>query len=188
MLVVLLATAAIGAKADIHASEVCFQGDHLAQIAPLLKRLKYKLVAPEATVDANAAQQFISAPLKGRNRVRKLAYLDHGWTHVFDPELVMFDDDLKSISKNWHTTIVSWVCEFSSRSLGFRVIKNGSQLREVLVVDGKADSKGKPLPQEAKTNWSTAAPQDLLNLINRLGPTYRSLAPGIRYHTFDLDE
>jgi hypothetical protein len=71
MLVVLLATAALRAQTGIHASEVCFQGDHLAQIAPLLKRLKYKLVAPETTVDANAAQQFICAtPWSARTRPR----------------------------------------------------------------------------------------------------------------------
>jgi hypothetical protein len=34
MLVVLLAPAAIRAQATVHISEVCFQGDHLAQIAP----------------------------------------------------------------------------------------------------------------------------------------------------------
>ena len=174
----------------LHLSEVCFRGDVGQKIAPVLRQLKYKFVARERTVNATQAHAFLAASLQGPNRVRKAAYYTKGWTHLFDPELVIMTEYklLARLSKSWKTKIVTWLCESNSRSYGFQVFENGALVREVLAVDGDVTSKGKRLSEERSVTWRTATEDDVLNVAKRLGPSYEELPNGIQYRIFDLDQ
>jgi len=173
---------------SLHISVVSIEGDHLDEIADILRKCEY-IVEDSFTVPTadQASRELDWSP--DRNRVAKVAYVADGWTFIVDPELVLMSDDVwLEYSAKWNTRVIGWVCEGASGSYGLTVFDSGSKRREVLSSDGEvAVNKGKPLPEELDMNWNEAWEDDIVEIAKRLGAEYNFLADR-EYLVFRLDE
>jgi hypothetical protein len=173
---------------SLHISVVSIEGDHLTEIADVLKRIEY-VIEESFTVQTGeqASKELDWNP--DRNRVAKVAYFADGWTFIVDPELVLMIDDVwLEYSKQWSNRVIGWVCEGASRSYGLTVFDSGTKRREVMTVDGEiAVNHGEPLPEESSINWNEAWEDDILEIAKHIGAEYDFLADR-EYIVFHLDE
>lgn len=173
---------------SMHISVVSIEGDHLHDIADVLKRCEYVIEDSFIVQSGDQASQELDWN-PDPNRVAKVAYFANGWTFIVDPELVlMYDDVWLEYSKQWNNCVIGWVCEGASGSYGLTVFHSGIKLREVMAVDGDiALHDGEPLPEESDIDWSNASEDDVLDIAKQLGAEYDFLTDRA-YMVFHLDE
>lgn len=173
---------------SMHISVVSIEGNHLNEIADVLRKCEY-VIEDSFTVQTGdqASRELDWNP--DPNRLAKVAYIADGWTFIVDPELVlMLDDVWLEYSQKWNTRVVGWVCEGASGSYGLTVFDSGSKRREVFSGDGEvAVNTGEPLAEESNMNWNEAWEDDVLEIAKRLGAEYDFLADR-EYLVFHLDE
>lgn len=172
----------------MHISVVSIEGDHLSEIADVLKKCEY-IIEQSYTVPTGdqASRELDWQP--DRLHVAKVAYVSGGWTFIVDPELVLMVDDVwLEYSRKWNTRVVGWVCEGASGSYGLTVFDSGTKRREVFSGEGEVRiDEGKPLPEELGMDWSQAWEEDVVEIATRLGAEYDFLADR-EYLVFRLDE
>ena len=173
---------------SLHISVVSIEGNHLDEIAEVLRECQY-VIEDSFIVKTGeeASRQLEWGP--DRNHVAKVAYFANGWTHVVDPELVLMVNDVWiRYSQAWNNRILGWLCEGASGSYGITVFNAGRRVRQVLAVDGEVSGdEGDPLPEEANTDWSEAWEDDVLEIARRFGAEYDYLE-NRDYLVFHLDE
>jgi len=172
----------------MHISVVSIEGDHLNDIADVLKRCEY-VVEDSFTVQTGdeAAKELDWSP--NPDRVAKVAYSDNGWTTIIDPELTLMTEDVwVEYSKEWNNRVFGWVCEGASGTYGLVVFDTGRKRRDVMAVAGDiAVNDGEPLPEESGTDWEQACEDEVLDLAEQIGPGNDFLADR-EYTVFHLDE
>lgn len=173
---------------SMHISVVSIEGDHLHEIADVLRKCEY-VIEDSFTVPKGdqASRELDWKP--NRNRVAKVAYFADGWTFIVDPEMVLLSYDVwLEYSQKWNTKVIGWVCEGASGSYGLIVFDSGRKCREVIQCDGEiVVNNGKPLPEESGMNWTEAWEDDILEIARRFGAEYDFLADR-EYLVFHLDE
>lgn len=173
---------------SMHISVVAIEGDHLNEVADILRKCEY-VIEETFTVQGgdNASRELDWNP--DRNRVAKVAYVSDGWTFIVDPELVLMSDNVwMEYSQRWGNRVIGWVCEGASGSYGLTVFQSGAKRREVFVGGGEvAVDDGQPLPEESNMNWHEAWEDDVLEIAARIGAGYDHLADR-EYTIFRLDE
>jgi len=173
---------------SMHISVVSVEGDHLGEVADVLRKCKY-VIEKSFTVPTGdrASRELDWNP--DRNRVAKVAYVANGWTFIVDPELILMSDDIwLEYSRKWNTRVVGWLCEGASGSYGLTVFDAGTKRREVFSCEGEIlVNNGEPLPQESALNWSEAWETDVLEVAQHFGAGFDFLANG-EFVIFRLDE
>lgn len=78
---------------SMHISVVSIEGDHLDEIADVLRKCEY-VIEDSFTVPTGdqASRELDWNP--DCNRVAKVAYVADGWTFIVDPELVLMVNDV----------------------------------------------------------------------------------------------
>ena len=173
---------------SLHTSVVSIEGDHLQEIADVLRKSGY-VIQESFTVHSGDQASLELNWNPARNRVAKVAYSSEGWTHIVDPEMVLMIDDVwLEFSGKWNNVILGWICEGASGSYGLWVFQSGRKRREVLAVDGViALDSGEPLDEESDVTWSVVFEDDVLLIAERLGAQYDFLADRT-YLVYRLDE
>lgn len=173
-----------GEYGGTYASVVSIEGDHLDDIAGILRRVGYIV---ETSFMVQTREQAVAALNRkaGENRLAKLAYSADGWTHIVDPEMFLMAHGVwLELSKKWNNRVLGWGC-FSCR--GLTLFQAGKKLRDVVSCDGgTVVDRGDPLPEEAGIDWNKAEDDDVLGIAARLGAPYDSLADR-EYLVFHLD-
>ena len=173
---------------SMHISVISIEGNHLNEIADVLKKCEYAI---EDSFTVQTGDQALKALdwNPERNHVAKVVYFANGWTFIVDPELVlMFHNVWLEYTRQWNNCVVGWICEGVSGSYGLTVFESGIKRREVFTIDGQmAVNDGKPLPEESEMNWNDAWEDDILEIAGRIGAEYDFLADR-EYVVFYLDE
>jgi len=174
----------------LHFSEVAIQGDHVKDVEHLFAKLKYRIVRKNWVVGWSQFNSAIDKQPSKKDRVRKAVYLSNGWTHIVDPELVMFSEEkvLARESRLLHAKIVTWLSESTSDSYGFSAYENGRLLRAVLNLGGKVEARGSRLPAEQQAVWKDAGEDKILEMAKRLGPGFNPEDEKVKVTIYDLDE
>lgn len=177
-----------GIHMSMHLSVVSIEGNHLDEVADVLRKCEY-VIEDSFVVKAGdrAARELEWNP--DRNRVAKVAYFADDWTFIVDPELVLMSDKVwLEYSEKWRTRVIGWVCEGASGSYGLTVFDSGKKTREVFSSGGEvAVEMGNPLPEESNMNWSEAWEDDVLEIVKRIGAECDFPADR-EYVVFHLDE
>jgi hypothetical protein len=173
---------------SMHVSVVSVEGDRREEVSGLFEKLNYTILE-SFTVDTSekADQELAWSP--DRNRVAKLVYVENGFTHIVDPELVLMSDDIWiEVSARWQCRIVGWVCEGASGSYGLVVFDSGKRIRNVFRVDREVvTDEGEPLAEEQGLDWAGAFEDDVLEIVDRLGTGF-DLDVNRSYVVYHLDE
>jgi len=148
----------------LHFSEIAIQGDHMKDVDALFSKLEYRVVAMSWVTGWTQFNNALDKQPISKTRVRKAVYVSHGWTHIVDPELVIFTEEkiLAKESQALHAKIITWLCESTSDTYGFTVYENGRMLRSVLKSRGEIDTKGNRLAAEHKIVWKDAGEDEVL--------------------------
>lgn len=173
---------------SLHISVVSIEGDHLAEVADVMRKCKYLIEDCFAVSGEDQASRELDWQ-PDHTKVAKVAYVAAGWTYIADPELVLMSDDVwLEFSKKWNNRVIGWVCEGASGSYGLTVFDSGQKRREVMSVAGEVViDEGEPLPEETGVDWSEAWEDDILEIAKRIGAEYDYLADR-DYLVFRLDE
>ena len=172
----------------MHISVVSIEGDHLGEIADVLRKCEYVIERAFAVDSGERASEELDWN-PDQYYVAKVAYFSDGWTFIVDPELVLMSDDVwLEYSRHWNTRVVGWLCEGASGTYGLTVFQSGQKLREVLVRDGEiAVNQGVRLPEELNIDWNEAWEDDVFEVAERLGAEF-DLLTDRDYLVFQLDE
>jgi len=178
------------ARFGLHWSEVDIQGDHLKDVESLFKKLKYVVIGKSWVTGWNRLNDVMDKQPLSKTRVKKAVYLSHGWTHIVDLEFVMFTEEkiLAKESQALHAKIMTWSSESTSDSYGFSFFENGRMVRSVLNFDGKSEATGTRLAAEQKIVWKDAGEDEILELVNRLGPGFDEQDEKVKFQVYDLKE
>jgi len=125
----------------LHLSEIAIQGDHAKDVESLFAILKYRVIGSSWVTGWSGWNDALDKRTANRHLVRKAVYVTHGWTHIVDPELVMFAEEkvLAKESKALHAKIITWLSESTSDTYGFSAYDKGRLLRSVLNLNGKTE-------------------------------------------------
>ncbi len=131
----------------------------MSDVGPFFRKLKYHVVGTNWATGWRQLNDALHKEGSDRYRVTKAAYLAHGWTHIIDPELVIFTEEeaLSKESQLLNTKIVVWLSESASDTYGFWVYEHGRLLRGVLTPNGKPEGKGRRLSAEKKSTGKKLA-------------------------------
>jgi hypothetical protein len=173
---------------SMHISVVSIEGDHLNDIADVLRKCEYVIESSFVVTNGEQASRELDWH-PDRMHVAKVAYVSDDWTFIIDPELVLMSDDVwLEYSKKWNTRVAGWICEGTSSSYGLTFFDSGIKRREEFRCNGEvAVNSGKPLPEESGVDWTEAWEDDILEIAKRLGAEYDFLADR-QYLVFRLDE
>src|SRR3954452_2577111 len=101
---------------SMHISVVSIEGDHLDDIADVLRKCEYVIESSFSVPSGEQASRELDWH-PDRMHVAKVAYVADDWTFIVDPELVLMSDDVwLEYSQKWKTRVVGWVCEGASGS------------------------------------------------------------------------
>ena len=173
---------------SLHLSVVSIEGDRRGEISGLFERLNY-IVLERFTVDTSdrADQELEWRP--DRNQVAKIVYVENGFTHIVDPELVLMSDGIwGEASARWQCRVIGWVCEGASGSYGLVIHDSGKKIRDVFRVAGVLQTdKGEQLDEEQGLKWTDAFEDDVLGIVDRLGAGF-DFDVNREYVVYHLDE
>ena len=176
---------------SLHLGVVSIEGDHLEDVPDIFQRCNYGLLGlPQTVHSTNELSRALDEVMVNRTTVKKAAYVENGWTHIMDFELVMITEESlwAKLSEKWNAKVLCWVCEGTSGTYMFSLFGNGKKVRSVEYVDGDLSESGNALLEEVGIDWNQAFEDDILNLAERLGAPYRNLDNEGDYRVYLLDE
>ena len=79
---------------SLHLGVVSIEGDHVNDAPDIFERCDYRLVGSmKAIRTANDLNKELDQVIHDRTKVMKVVYLENGWTHIIDSELVMITEE-----------------------------------------------------------------------------------------------
>lgn len=170
--------------------QVAIQSDYLDRAHVLFEELGYRLVEESKTIPHSALAEELNRPTESKNIVRKAVFLNKGWTHIYDPELVLMFDGVPwcQLTKDLQTRVVCWMVEARTGTVGFSLYENGERIREVIHYDSESEEDGSRLLEEAGIDWKSASEEDVFAVVTNLGVDSDPFGEDLTYHTYLLDE
>ena len=164
-------------------SECVVSGDVRADVPRLIETHGYQI-----RTTATASSAGLTSILANYRRSIIVAYYKKGWTHIFDPLMTLATDEplWEEFTQGHAVRAFGWLTESTSNTLAFWDYKGGTLLRKILVVDGELTESGERIVEEADVAWESASPEDLLQMLERFGPSYDGMATEVEYQVFDV--
>jgi hypothetical protein len=176
---------------SMHGSFIMIQGDHLESLPEVFSRFKYVPTSPPKLVKGwKETLEALKYPSKGKPRTiaYKAACFINNWTVIYDPEMLMVDDEIACSSvSNWlNTRVFGMICEGASNTYAY-IFCNGNLKRSFWISDGEVFKvSGEKFPEEPATQ--NIDEPDVLEIMRRLGVSPEELEVVNDYYLYEFDE
>jgi hypothetical protein len=173
-----------------HHSVVSIPGHHLDWVPELLADLAYKIQGPEKVVAFELLDETMDAIERVPKRLAKVAFVSKEATHIVDPELVIWCDDmvLPAFSKKHQCRIFGWIAVLDPPTYGFYLFEAGKTVREVLYASSVLTQSGPALHEEDGMNWQKITDRSFESFITRMNSVFDLPETETEYHVWAVLE
>lgn len=175
----------------MHSSFIIIQGNQLETLPEVFPYFKYfPTGAPQRIIGWKTVLDKTRFPAKGKPNtiVYKAACYLNNWTIVYDPEMLMADNETacSNISNLLGTRVFGMICESTSNTYAY-INCIGNLTRSFWIGDGEIfKDSGEKFPEEPTKR--TIDEMDLVETMRRLGVNLQELEKVEDFFLFEFDE
>jgi hypothetical protein len=176
---------------SLHGSFIMIQGNHLTSLPEVFSRFKYVPTSPPQQIYGwKETLEALAYPEKAKPKtiVYKAACYINNWTVIYDPEMLMVNDEITCSSiSNWlNVRVFGMICEGTSNTYAY-INCDGTLTRTFWISDGEIfKDSGEKFPEESKTQNINES--DVLEIMGRLGVNLQNLEEVKQFYLFEFDE